>query len=216
MCDPVTLTLASTGMSYAGGAMAASSYGAIASAGVGMVNAASYINASSSIYKASSAITSVMSSPIATIGMSLLGGRQEARAYDYEAQRAEYQSKAYKREAEMREVEALQKQNALKAKYLRERSSNKALLASRGITVASASYKALMEENYNNFMSTSNNMRMVDMDQMLASKENAYISGLESKVQRKAQKQTGITSLIKGVQTASKIYGESGSLFNTG
>jgi len=207
MCDPVTLTMTANAVNAFGVATGVSTLGAsTALAGAASSTFATTIG---------SAIT-LTQSPMASIGMSLLGGRQQARAYDYEAQRAEYQSKAYKREAEMKEVEALQKQNALKAKYLRERSSNKALLASRGITVASASYKALMEENYNNFMSTSNNMRMVDMDQMLASKENAYISGLESKQQRKAQKQTGITSLIKGVQTASKIYGESGNLFNTG
>ena len=206
MCDPVTLTMTANAVNAFGVATGVSTLGAsTALAGAASSTFATTIG---------SAIT-LTQSPMASIGMSLLGGRQQARAYDYEAQRAEYQSKAYKREAEMRDVEALQKQNALKSKYLRDRSSNKAILASRGISVASASYKALMEENYDNFMSTSNNMRMVDMDQILASKENAYISGVESKVQRKAQKQTGITSLIKGVQKASKVYGESGSLFNT-
>lgn len=207
MCDPVTLTMTANAVNAFGVATGVSTLGAsTALAGAASSTFATTIG---------SAIT-LTQSPMASIGMSLLGGRQQARAYDYEKQRAEYQTKAYKREAEMKEVEALQKQNALKAKYLRERSSNKALLASRGITVASASYKALMEENYNNFMSTSNNMRMVDMDQMLASKENAYISGLEAREQTRGKKKTGITSLIKGVQTASKIYGESGSLFNTG
>lgn len=207
MCDPVTLTMTANAVNAFGVATGVSTLGAsTALAGAASSTFATTIG---------SAIT-LTQSPMASIGMSLLGGRQQARTYDYEAQRAEYQSKAYKREAEMREVEALQKQNALKQKYLRDRSSNKAILASKGISVASASYKALMEENYDNFMSTSNNMRMVDMDQILASKENAYISGVESKVQRKAQKRTGITSLIKGVQASSKIYQESGSLFNTG
>ncbi len=206
MCDPVTLTMTANAVNAFGVATGVSTLGAsTALAGAASSGWAATIGTG----------ISLMTNPVVGVGMSLLGGRQQARAYDYEAQRAEYQSKAYKREAEMRDVEALQKQNALKSKYLRDRSSNKAILASRGISVASASYKALMEENYDNFMSTSNNMRMVDMDQILASKENAYISGVESKVQRKAQKQTGITSLIKGVQTMSKVYNESGNLFNT-
>ena len=206
MCDPVTLTMTANAVNAFGVATGVSTLGAsTALAGAASSGWAATIGTGMSL----------MTNPVVGVGINLLGGRQQARAYDYEAQRAEYQSKAYKREAEMRDVEALQKQNALKSKYLRDRSSNKAILASRGISVASASYKALMEENYDNFMSTSNNMRMVDMDQILASKENAYISGVESKVQRKAQKQTGITSLIKGVQTMSKVYKESGNLFNT-
>tara|TARA_R100001530_G_scaffold32007_1_gene25154 strand:+ start:436 stop:1050 length:615 start_codon:yes stop_codon:yes gene_type:complete len=204
MCDPVTLTAVSTAVGnlgmQQGAAFFASAAGSSLSVGIG---------------QAMSVATAVAKSPITTIGMSLLGGRHQARAYDYEAQRAEYQAKAYKREAEMRDLEALQKQNNLKKKYLTDRGSNKAILASRGISVASASYKALMEENYDNFMATSNNMRMVDMDQIIKSKESAYISGVESKVQRNAQKETGIVSLIKGVQSAGKIYGESKSLFST-
>lgn len=207
MCDPVTLTMTANAVNAFGVATGVSTLGAsTALAGAASSSWAATIGTGMSL----------MTNPVVGVGMSLLGGRQESRAYDYERQRAEYQTKAYKREAEMREVEALQKQNALKQKYLRDRSSNKALLASRGISVASASYKALMEENYNNFMSTSNNMRMADMDQILASKENAYISGLEAREQTKAKKKTGIVSLIKGVQKTQEIFKESGSLFNIG
>lgn len=217
MCDPVTLTAVS-GFASAQGASMLATYGTgtfLGSVGSGLVTASTFINTSSSIYKASSAIAGGLSA--LNVGNTLsaagrvYGGSLQQQYNNQQAQLEQQkyveQQKQMKAQIERDKLEARSQELDRRRTYLRNAASNQSQMAVSGVTLASASYSALLDSNKDTYF------RDVDYIKMLG-KERDYVNKTELEqsniAQRSAQKQYKTQAKANVVNTlldANKLYG---------
>jgi len=193
MCDPVTMSAVSATMSTVGGSMAASSTGWIASMGTGMINTASLFNMSSaygslggSLSASAAGYGTSLGSGIVSVGSSILkggnllmGGLQvgsgAAEAYaqkqiaEMEMQKYEIQKKQYKAELERIEIEGKAEELDRRKRYNAMLSENRTHMAVSGVSVASASYKALLESNRDQYLNDVSYTKLITDEKTLGS-----------------------------------------------
>jgi len=204
MCDPVTLTAVSSGMSYLGG----TSMLAGTSIGTGLINASTFINSSSSIFKASQAVTGVLSSPIASIGLSAMQGRQSGEADLQAAQNARLQQQQARDNADRERLKYRSEELERRKKYISDLSSSRALMAKYGYTSQSPSANALLRKNRETYMLDQNAIRMTGIDQVLAQERSAQTFGEEAKQLTKRGKRAPLNATLKGISDNFKTFRE--------
>lgn len=208
MCDPVTLTAVSSGMSYAGG----SSLLAGTSLGTGLINASTYINSSSQIFKASQAISSttsgLLSSPFTSVGLSLMSYNAERTRAGFEIAQARYQQQQYKEELEKQRLEQMMRENERKRRYMSEFSSNQAIAAASGIDIASASYQALFKSNRETYLRDRDAIRMSSLDEIIQSRKNLELAGMKERQATRLSKTTPAISLGRGLMKSKQLFEE--------
>tara|TARA_R100000458_G_C8278093_1_gene253918 strand:- start:2309 stop:3019 length:711 start_codon:yes stop_codon:yes gene_type:complete len=219
MCDPVTMTVISSGMSMAGG----SSMLAGTSLGTGLINAASMINAGSawgagseggffSIGNAMGAVrnismisSSIMSNPLTSIALSAQQGRYQGEAALAQARGAEIEAKQHRDNAQRAKLQMEIEELDRRQKYLNEVSSVKPMMAKYGYTYDSPSAKALMTKNRENYLLDNTAIRLTGLDQVLESTYAQEQSVLRAKAKtreaQKAPKRAVLGSLLKQSQT---------------
>ena len=223
MCDPVTMTAVSSGMSYLGG----TSMLAGTTIGTGVINTASVINASSSfgagasggffsLGNAAGAVrnigtigSAITSSPLTSIGLSLMSANAERTRAGYEIAQARYQQQQYKDEIERQRIEQLQQENERKRRFAREFSSNQAIAAASGVDIASASYQALFASNRETYLRDRDAISMNSLDDIVRSRQNLQLAKIkESAAIRSGKVNTGLR-LAEGLLATNKVTGES-------
>jgi len=200
MCDPVTMAATSAAMSYAGGAMAASSYATVSSIGVSMINTASLFNYSSTYGKlagglsaAAAGIGTYVASAVGSYGvMNAVGTglnimntgastNAAVNAAEYQRQRAEAAAQDAKRRADDDALAYKLKNNKAKEAYIDSLAEFDATVGSTGIDPNSMSYEAISiasKKNYANDaaairgmgLNTVLNSLFTSQDQMIAAK----------------------------------------------
>ena len=216
MCDPVTLTAVS-GFASAQGASMLATYGTgtfLGTVGSGLVTASTYINTSSSIYKASSAISGL--SGVASLANTVSAGARvyagyQQQQYNNEAARLEQakyaeQQKQYKAQIERDKIEARAEELDRRKRYIRNKNANITQAAVSGVVVASNSYKALLESNRDQYLNDVSYTTFIG-------KEKTYVTGSElsqsnlaqraSKSQYKTQAKIGT---VKTLLDAAELY----------
>lgn len=222
MCDPVTMTAVSAGMSYAGG----SSLLAGTSLGTGLINAASVINTSSSFGAGASGgffsignamgavrnigtITSAIgSNPFTSVGLSLMSYNSERTRAGYEIAQARYQQQQYKEEIEKQRLEQMMRENERKRRYISEFSSNQAIAAASGVDIASASYQALFKSNRETYLKDRDAIRMSSLDEIIQSRKNLELAGMKERQATKLSKTTPAISLGRGLMKSKQLFEE--------
>jgi len=225
MCDPVTMSLVSAGMSYGGTAMAASSTGWIASMGTGMVNAASLFNYSSSYGSLGGSLSAsaagLGTSLASTIGAGasvlssssfLMGGLQmgsgAASAYgqklsaELEMQKYQMQKKQYKAEMERIQLEAKAEELDRRKRYLAMKSENDAHISISNVDIASNSYKALLETNRDQYLNDISYVKLIAGEKRLSSVYGFKEADIAQKAVRKTAPIKQFTTMAAaGVET---------------
>lgn len=191
MCDPITMAATSATMSYAGGAMAASSYAAVSSVGVAMVNTASLFNYSSTYGKLAGglaataagvgtavasgvgAVTTALGGPMKAIGtgLSMFSNVQqtsaELRAAQFQEQQAALAAKDAKNKADDEALAAKRKAMERTKAYIESLSSMNTAMGASGMEISSASYEALAARSLRNFKDDSASIRGMGMSRVL-------------------------------------------------
>jgi len=197
MCDPVTLTAVS-GFASAQGASMLATYGTgtfLGSVGSGLVTASTFINTSSSIYKASAAVAGVAKvgysvfNTVNAIGEGYQGKlRQDAARQTANLEQAKYeqQQKEYKAQIERDSIEARSEELDRRKRYLSARKSNISQMSASGVQAASNSYRALLESNRDQYLNDMSYTRLIA-----------------------TEKNTSVNAQMKGAKLASRIGKES-------
>ena len=177
MCDPVTMTAVSSGMSYLGGTSMLTG----TTIGTGLINTASVINASSSfgagasggffsignamgaVRNISTMASAISNSPLTSIGMSLMSANAERTRAGYEVAQARYQQQQYKDEIERQRLEQAQQERERRRRFAQEFSSNQAIAAASGVDIASASYQALFASNRETYLKDRDAISMLSL-----------------------------------------------------
>ena len=176
MCDPVSMTLAvSSGMSTAGGYLAGTSM--FSGLGVGMVNAASAINASSSFVKGVSAIQGTVGTAMnignAVRGAGQLYGDYQTRKYagmqtQLAIEQQEFKEKELKRQNELEQLNAKQEELDRRNVYYANQKKNRAYASKYGYTTESPSYRAFLDSNRETAMMDSYLTRLLGRETALS------------------------------------------------
>jgi len=202
MCDPVSITLAaSSAMSTAGGYLAGTSM--LSGVGVGMINAASAINSSSAFVQGLRGVSLAMNvgNTLSAAGRVYGGSLQQQynnQQAQLEQQKYVEQQKQMKAQIERDKLEARSQELDRRRTYLRNAASNQSQMAVSGVTMASASYSALLDSNKDTYFS----------------KERDYVNKTELEqsniAQRSAQKQyktQAKANIVNTLLDANKLYG---------
>ena len=190
MCDPITLTAVSGGMSYLGG----TSMLAGTTLGTGLINASTFLNTSSTIGRASSAIFGAGSlgtlGTYASLGMSAYSGRLQGDAQMQQARNAEIQAQQARANADRERLKYRAEELERRKKYISDLSSSRALMAKYGYTMQSPSANAVLRKNRETYMLDQNAIRMTGVDQVLQQSRQAQVlQGEASQLRKSARKQ---------------------------
>ena len=231
MCEPVTMAATSAAMSYAGGAMAASSYAAVSSVGVAMVNTASLFNYSSTYGKLAgglaataagygTAAASAVGSYVSGVGvMNAVGtglnmysnkvaSDSQLRALDYQKRAEQQRIKELKIEREEEDLAQKLKQNAIAEDYLTKLATFEATISGTGIDPSSMSYEAIATASSKNYKADSAALRGIGMSNYM----NNLFESQSAMVASNSFEDAKFTVKVAGVKTlfddAKKIYDE--------
>lgn len=222
MCDPVTMTAVSSGMSYLGGTSMLTG----TTIGTGLINTASVINASSSfgagasggffsignamgaVRNISTMASAISNSPLTSIGMSLMSANAERTRAGYEVAQARYQQQQYKDEIERQRLEQAQQERERRRRFAQEFSSNQAIAAASGVDIASASYQALFASNRETYLKDRDAISMNSLDDIVRSRQNLQLAKMkETAAKRSGKINTGLR-VAEGLLQVKKITGE--------
>ena len=223
MCDPITMSAVSAGMSYAGG----STFLAGTTLGTGLINAASVINYGSTYGRlggalsagaaglgtmAARGIASAQSplgfSSIASLGLSVAQGRAQAMADRGAAQNARIEAEQHRANAERERIKYRQEELERRRKYMSDMRSSRALMAKYGYTMQSPSANALLRKNRETYMQDANAIYMTGLDQVLASKTAARVSTSQAQQLEKSARRRVPMALASNVQDQLKTFRE--------
>ena len=191
MCDPITMSAMSAGMSYLGG----STMLAGTTMGTGLINAASFINYGSTYGKLGGALsagaaglgTSVTAAAVKYGGKAMdsigvgnvisaggqLYGDYQTRKYagmqtQLAIQHQEFQEKEFKRQRELEELDAKQEELDRRNVYYANLKKNRVYAAKYGYTTTSPSYRAFLESNRETAMMDSYFTRLLGREKSLS------------------------------------------------
>lgn len=234
MCDPITMAATSAAMSYAGGAMAASSYAAVSSVGVAMVNTATLFNYSSTYGKLAgglaataagygTAAASAVGSYVSGVGvMNAVGTglnimstaastNAEIRAAEYQKQQAELKAQDAKRRADDDALAYKLKNNQAKEAYIDSLAEFDATVSSTGIDSSSMSYEAISIASKKNYANDAAAIRGMGLNTVLNSiftSQDQMIAAKSFEDKKFSIKTKGIATGFEQVNNLSKEMGK--------
>lgn len=211
MCDPVSMTLAaSSAMSTAGGYLAGTSM--LSGVGVGMINAASAINSSSAFVQGLRGISMAMNvgNTLSAAGR-IYGGSLQQQYYNQSAQLEQQkfaeQQKQMKAQIERDKLEARAQELDRRRTYLRNLSSNQSQMAVSGVTMASASYSALLDSNKDTYFRDVDYIRMLGKERNYVNKTELEQSNIAQRSAQSQYKTQAKGNLVNTLLDANKLYG---------
>lgn len=225
MCDPITMSAASAGMSYLGGTTMLSG----TALGTGLINAASAINYGSaygSLGGSLSAAAAGVGTRVAGYGVSALSGmnvlntvstagriyggslqqQYNNRAAELEQQKYIEQQKQMKAQIERDKLEARAQELDRRRTYLRNLSSNQSQMAVSGATIASASYSALLDSNKDTYFRDVNYIKMLGKERDYVNKTELEQSNIAQVSAQKQYKTQAKANTVNTLLDASRMY----------
>ena len=225
MCDPITMSAASAGMSYLGGTTLLQG----TALGTGLINAASAINYSSSFgslggsLSAAAAGVGTRVANFAYTGLSgmnalntvsaagrVYGGSLQQqynnRQAELEQQKYIEQQKQMKAQIERDKLEARAQELDRRRTYLRNLSSNQSQMAVSGATIASASYSALLDSNKDTYFRDVNYIKMLGKERDYVNKTELEQSNIAQVSAQKQYKTQAKANTVNTLLDASTLY----------
>jgi hypothetical protein len=210
MCDPVSMTLAaSSAMSTAGGYLAGTSM--LSGVGVGMINAASAINSSSAFVQGLRGVSLAMNvgNTLSAAGRIYGGSLQQQynnRQAELEQQKYVEQQKQMKAQIERDKLEARSQELDRRRTYIRNAASNQSQMAVSGVTMASASYSALLDSNKDTYFRDINYIKMLGKERDYVNKTELEQSNIAQRSAQKQYKTLAKSTTVNTLLDASKMY----------
>ena len=128
MCEPPTLTALSTMAGNFGFQQTAATFATMAGSSTAVA-----------IGQGISAVTSVISSPLTSMGLSLMQGQATRNAATAAAMQNRYQQQQYSNEIERERLEILLRERDRKMNYIKNREQNLSEISATGVDIASQS-----------------------------------------------------------------------------
>ena len=225
MCDPITMSAVSSGMSYLGGTTLLQG----TTLGTGLINAASAINYSSAyggLGGSLSAAASGIGTRVANFAYTGLSGmnvgntlsaagriyggslqqQYNNQAAQLEQQKFVEQQKQMKAQIERDKLEARAQELDRRRTYLRNLSSNQSQMAVSGVTMASASYSALLDSNKDTYFRDIDYIRMLGKERNYVNKTELEQSNIAQRSAQSQYKTQAKANVVNTLLDARKLY----------
>jgi len=158
-----------------------------------------------------SAVTSVISSPITSMGLSLMQGQATKDAYGQQAAQNRYQQQQYTNEIERERLEIALREKERKRIYEQNKSSNLAEFSATGVDIASASYRAIMKEARNVYLQDRDAISLRGFDEVARSADMRQLATIDEAANIKMGKAKATSQFVNGLVVSSKILEETPS-----
>ncbi|BAQ87614.1 hypothetical protein [uncultured Mediterranean phage uvMED] len=200
MCEPTTLTALSTMAGNFGFQQTAATFATMAGSSTAVA-----------IGQGISAVTSVISSPITSMGLSLMQGQATKDAYGQKAAQNRYQQQQYTNEIERERLEIALRERERKKIYEQNKSSNLAEFSATGVDIASASYRAIMKEARNVYLQDRDAISLRGFDEVARSADMRQLATIDEAANIKMGKAKATSQFVNGLVVSSKILEETPS-----
>ena len=197
MCEPVTLTAMSTFAGNLGFQTTAATFASMAGSQTAVA-----------IGQGISAVTSVMSSPITSLGLSLMQGQASMKAAEAAAAQNRYQQQQYSNEIERERLEIALRETERKKRYIDNRDKNLAEFSATGVEISSESYKRFFASAKEIYLKDRDAISLRGIDEVERSADLLELAKIDEKSNLKIGKTKALKQVTDGIIASAKILEE--------
>ena len=197
MCEPVTLTAMSTFAGNLGFQTTAATFASMAGSQTAVA-----------IGQGISAVTSVMSSPITSLGLSLMQGQASMKAAEAAAAQNRYQQQQYSDEIERERLEIALRETERKKRYIDNRDKNLAEFSATGVEISSESYKRFFASAKETYLKDRDAISLRGIDEVERSADLLELAKIDEKSNLKIGKTKALKQVTDGIIASAKILEE--------
>jgi len=197
MCEPTTLTALSTMAGNFGFQQTAATFATMAGSSTAVA-----------IGQGISSVTSVLSSPLTSMGLSLMQGQATRNAAAAAAMQSRYQQQQYSNEIEREKLEIALRERDRKRSYIKNREQNLTEFSATGVDIASQSYKAFFASTRETYLQDRDAIALRGLDEVGASSDLRQIAKIEEQANLKIGKTKALQQITDGMITTAKILEE--------
>jgi alpha-D-ribose 1-methylphosphonate 5-triphosphate synthase subunit PhnG len=197
MCEPTTLTALSTFAGNLGFQQTAATFATMAGSSTAVA-----------IGQGISSVTGVLSSPLTSMGLSLMQGQATRDAAGAAAAQNRYQQTQYRNEIERERLEILLAERERKRRYLENRSNNLAQISSTGVEIASESYKRFFASARETYLRDRDAIGLRGLDEVGRSADLLQVAKIDEQANLKIGKTKALKQITDGMITTAKILEE--------
>lgn len=197
MCEPTTLTALSTMAGNFGFQQTAATFASMAGSSTAVA-----------IGQGISSVTSVISSPLTSMGLSLMQGQATRNAAAAAAAQNRYQQQQYQNEIEREKLEILLMERDRKRKYLENKSNNLAEISATGVEIASESYKRFFSTARETYLRDRDAISLRGLDEVGRSADLLQVAKMDEQANLKIGKTKALKQITDGMITTAKILEE--------
>ena len=197
MCEPTTLTALSTMAGNFGFQQTAATFATMAGSSTAVA-----------IGQGISAVTSVMSSPLTSMGLSLMQGQATRNAASAAAMQYRYQQQQYSNEIERERLEIALRERNRKMTFIKNREENLSEFSATNVDIASASYKAFFASSRKTYLEDRDAIALRGLDEVGRSADLRELAKMDEKASLKIGKTKALKQITDGMIATAKILEE--------
>lgn len=197
MCEPTTLTALSTMAGNFGFQQTAATFASMAGSSTAVA-----------IGQGISSVTSVLSSPLTSMGLSLMQGQATRNAAAAAAMQSRYQQQQYENEIEREKLEIALRERDRKMSYIKNREQNLSEFSATGVDIASQSYKAFFASTRETYLQDRDAISLRGLDEIGRSADLRQLAKIDEKANLKIGKTKALKQITDGMITTAKILEE--------
>ena len=197
MCEPTTLTALSTMAGNFGFQQTAATFASMAGSSTAVA-----------IGQGISSVTSVLSSPLTSMGLSLMQGQATRNAATAAAIQNRYQQQQYTNEIERERLEIALKERDRKMSYIKNREENLTEFSATGVDIASQSYKAFFASTRETYLQDRDAIALRGLDEVGRSADLKQLAKVDERANLKIGKTKALQQITDGMIATAKILEE--------
>ena len=197
MCEPTTLTALSTMAGNFGFQQTAATFATMAGSSTAVA-----------IGQGISAVTSVISSPLTSMGLSLMQGQATRNAATAAAMQNRYQQQQYSNEIERERLEIALRERNRKMSYIKNREENLSEFSATNVDIASESYKAFFASSRKTYLEDRDAIALRGLDEVGRSADLRQLAKLDEQANLKIGKTKALKQITDGMIATAKILEE--------
>ena len=197
MCEPTTLTALSTMAGNFGFQQTAATFATMAGSSTAVA-----------IGQGISAVTSVISSPLTSMGLSLMQGQATRNAATAAAMQNRYQQQQYSNEIERERLEIALRERNRKMSYIKNREENLSVFSARIVDIACESYKSFFASSRKTYLEDRDAIALRGLDEVGRSADLRQLAKLDEQANLKIGKTKALKQITDGMIATAKILEE--------
>jgi len=197
MCEPTTLTALSTMAGNFGFQQTAATFASMAGSSTAVA-----------IGQGISSVTSVLSSPLTSMGLSLMQGQATRNAATAAAIQNRYQQQQYTNEIEREKLEIALRERDRKMSYIKNREENLTEFSATGVDIASQSYKAFFASTRETYLQDRDAIALRGLDEVGRSADLKQLAKVDERANLKIGKTKALQQITDGMIATAKILEE--------